>query len=197
MTSEVTYDPKFELSGLNHPCSQVCLTYKCYNELFWHISQEADCHPLTSAHARKNESIHGVYRFFSTQPNTKKAQMNRYMILESQYRLSTILYIISRERECAGPAGSCPQTAQPFFNSRLSPRTSQFALNPMSRLKFPPIYFWPARSPRSAPPPVQCGGGSGRDPPSTTHLQNWLICWDVYIFFFLNSFIITIQRCEI
>ena len=36
-----------------------------------------------------DESIHGVYRFFSTQPITKKAKMNRFTVLESQNRLST------------------------------------------------------------------------------------------------------------
>ena len=34
-------------------------------------------------------NIHDVYRFFSTQPNTQKAKMNQYTVLESQNCLST------------------------------------------------------------------------------------------------------------
>ena len=46
-------------------------------------------HEISCITYSKNEFIHGVYRLFSMQPITQKAQMNRYMILESQYRLST------------------------------------------------------------------------------------------------------------
>ena len=40
-------------------------------------------------HSSRNELIHGVNGFFSTQPMTKKARMNWYTILESQYCLIT------------------------------------------------------------------------------------------------------------
>ena len=46
-------------------------------------------HEISCITYSKNESIHGVYRFFSTQPITKKAKMNRFTVLESQNRLST------------------------------------------------------------------------------------------------------------
>ena len=46
-------------------------------------------HDISCITYSKLESIHGVYRFFSTQPITKKAKMNRYTVLESQNRLST------------------------------------------------------------------------------------------------------------
>ena len=48
----------------------------------WNMKHEISC--ITYS---KNESIHCVYRFFSTQPIIKKAQMNWYTILESQYCL--------------------------------------------------------------------------------------------------------------
>ena len=64
MTSEVTYDLNIELDGLN---------YLCYYNSLASISHyfkkflESDCHPLTSAHARKNASPrapHGSSRCF-------------------------------------------------------------------------------------------------------------------------------------
>ena len=48
-------------------------------------------HEFSCITCSKNESIHGVYQFFSSQPITTKAQTNRYMILESQSCLSTSL----------------------------------------------------------------------------------------------------------
>ena len=64
----------------------------------WRISAETvleNCvscimiHEITCITYSKYESIHGVYWFCSTQPLTKKAQMNWYTILESPYHLST------------------------------------------------------------------------------------------------------------
>ena len=49
-------------------------------------------HEFSRVTYSKNESIHGVYRFFSTQPITKKAKMNRFTVLESQNRLCTTFH---------------------------------------------------------------------------------------------------------
>ena len=56
-------------------------------------------HEISCIIHSKNDLIHGLYQFFSTQPVANEAQMNRYTNIKSQYCLSTSLKWSSGTRE--------------------------------------------------------------------------------------------------